>query len=97
MEHIDDADPDVSLGGLRVLATMEGQNQKDQLPAAGVTINNVAIQVKEADDWYGHDAHALAAKSLAASGAGAALPGPVQDGGVRPAVGKNGNGTASHN
>ncbi len=99
IRHIKSDDPRRSLGGIRALIAMEGQNQADQKPAhGGVTINgNVAIQVNESDDWYGNNAHALAAKSLAAPNPGAAIPGPVQDAGVRKALGKNGTRPASDN
>lgn len=52
------------------------------------------VRVVRDDNWYGN-AHRLAAHAAAASNGSPAASGPVQVGGVRPAVGQNGNGSAS--
>lgn len=82
--------------GVTLALRMEGQNQKDQLPTAATNVTNNVVIV-ESDDWYGNNAHDLITKAAAASGATAALPGTVQDAGVRPTVGKNGTRPASDN
>jgi hypothetical protein len=53
-----------------------------------------AIRVVQDDDWYGNS-HRLAAIAPEQSAGGAASSSAVQAGRVRPAVGKNGNGSAS--
>lgn len=56
-----------------------------------------AIVIEEREDWYGNNAHGIPAKTPGASDARLALPVEIQAGGVRKAVGENGNGAASHN
>lgn len=53
---------------------------------------DATVDVKHDDNWYGNEAHDLAAKSAATSTASAALAVPVQGGGVRPTLGEDGDG-----
>lgn len=51
-----------------------------------------AIKVVHDEDWYGNDAHALTAESAAAPNASAAIAGPNESLGLRPALGQDGDG-----
>ena len=54
------------------------------------------ITVVEDAEWYGNDAHSQAASRIAASASDLIVPGTVQGGSVRPAVGQNGHGSNGH-
>ena len=53
----------------------------------------VRVSVIEDENWYGNKAHDKAAQSAAASNSGVIEPGPPQGGGLRPALGEDGDGT----
>lgn len=96
-ELVEHEKPDVALTAIGRGIDMEKVNQRDDNPGVSINAPGATLVVVKRDDWYGNRAHDLAAERAAASKASVALPGSVQDGGERSAVGKNGNGTAGHN
>ena len=82
-----------SLKGLDAInARREAAIAGGQAATAGVNIA-VGVQIVQRDDFYGNDAHDRIAQADASSGNGHAVPSEVQDAGVWPQVGQNGNGT----
>jgi hypothetical protein len=77
----------------RLAAAMGVLTPKAEQPHVNVS---VGVQIVESDDWYGTRAAAESRAHIAqgngASTGSAALPGPVQSGGLWPPVGQDGNG-----
>lgn len=72
-----------------------GELQPAQVTIIGQQTNQINIGVQEDESWYGSPkAHALASQASSPSSTDPIGPEPVQGSGLRPAVGKNGNGAA---
>lgn len=77
------------------LLKAEAQNQADEHKQQPDEVNinlTGGVRIVEDDNWYGNSDR-FAALAAAASGSDSDGPGPVQGGGRRPPLGKDGNGT----
>ena len=99
MVDSNEMDAETAIAAANALKGLDGINARREAAAMvgsgnqGTQVNvAVGVRVVQRDDFYGNDAHDRDAETIDASTNGHAIPGEIQDTGLRPTVGENGNG-----